>query len=91
MGAGHRDWEEHVYFDPSLCVHVCRALWSSVDFTMMLSSSVQLKESSNLNMPRTFLVSGKQRSLELQARYLSLPIPSLQLTLYFSSAEPFQT
>ncbi|XP_028739300.1 FYVE, RhoGEF and PH domain-containing protein 1 isoform X1 [Peromyscus leucopus] len=29
---------------------------------------MELKESSNLNMPRTFLVSGKQRSLELQAR-----------------------
>ncbi|CAK7312683.1 FYVE, RhoGEF and PH domain-containing protein 1 [Vulpes lagopus] len=29
---------------------------------------MELKESSNLNLPRTFLVSGKQRSLELQAR-----------------------
>uniref|UniRef100_A0A4X2LWT7 FYVE, RhoGEF and PH domain containing 1 n=1 Tax=Vombatus ursinus TaxID=29139 RepID=A0A4X2LWT7_VOMUR len=29
---------------------------------------LELKESSNLNLPRTFLVSGKQRSLELQAR-----------------------
>uniref|UniRef100_A0A2I3GZ49 FYVE, RhoGEF and PH domain containing 1 n=1 Tax=Nomascus leucogenys TaxID=61853 RepID=A0A2I3GZ49_NOMLE len=28
---------------------------------------MELKESSNLNLPRTFLVSGKQRSLELQA------------------------
>lgn len=31
--------------------------------------SLQLKETSSLNVPRTFLVSGKQRSLELQARY----------------------
>ncbi|KAM6151765.1 FYVE, RhoGEF and PH domain-containing protein 1 [Rhynchocyon petersi] len=29
---------------------------------------MELKESSNFNLPRTFLVSGKQRSLELQAR-----------------------
>ncbi|XP_043944991.1 FYVE, RhoGEF and PH domain-containing protein 1 [Protopterus annectens] len=29
---------------------------------------MELKESSNVNLPRTFLVSGKQRSLELQAR-----------------------
>ncbi|KAM6978099.1 FYVE, RhoGEF and PH domain-containing protein 1 [Aplochiton taeniatus] len=29
---------------------------------------MELKESSSLNIPRTFLVSGKQRSLELQAR-----------------------
>uniref|UniRef100_A0ACB8EN37 FYVE, RhoGEF and PH domain-containing protein 1 n=2 Tax=Sphaerodactylus townsendi TaxID=933632 RepID=A0ACB8EN37_9SAUR len=29
---------------------------------------MELKESSSLNVPRTFLVSGKQRSLELQAR-----------------------
>uniref|UniRef100_A0AAZ3SIV0 FYVE, RhoGEF and PH domain containing 1 n=1 Tax=Oncorhynchus tshawytscha TaxID=74940 RepID=A0AAZ3SIV0_ONCTS len=29
---------------------------------------MELKESSSINVPRTFLVSGKQRSLELQAR-----------------------
>ncbi|XP_029113291.1 FYVE, RhoGEF and PH domain-containing protein 1 isoform X2 [Scleropages formosus] len=29
---------------------------------------MELKETSSVNMPRTFLVSGKQRSLELQAR-----------------------
>lgn len=29
----------------------------------------QLKETSSAAVPRTFLVSGKQRSLELQARY----------------------
>ncbi|KAM9475845.1 FYVE, RhoGEF and PH domain-containing protein 1 isoform 1-T1 [Clarias gariepinus] len=29
---------------------------------------MELKETSSMNMPRTFLVSGKQRSLELQAR-----------------------
>eukprot|EP00063_Salmo_salar_P067886 XP_014042721.1 PREDICTED: FYVE, RhoGEF and PH domain-containing protein 1-like [Salmo salar] len=29
---------------------------------------MELKESSSVNVPRTFLVSGKQRSLELQAR-----------------------
>lgn len=34
---------------------------------------MELKESSNLNLPRTFLVSGKQRSLELQARPSTLP------------------
>ncbi|KAB0372268.1 hypothetical protein FD755_016060 [Muntiacus reevesi] len=34
---------------------------------------MELKESSNLNLPRTFLVSGKQRSLELQARGESIP------------------
>lgn len=31
----------------------------------------QLKETSSMNVPRTFLVSGKQRSLELQARWVS--------------------
>uniref|UniRef100_A0A8D2KU57 FYVE, RhoGEF and PH domain containing 1 n=1 Tax=Varanus komodoensis TaxID=61221 RepID=A0A8D2KU57_VARKO len=30
---------------------------------------MELKETSSLNVPRTFLVSGKQRSLELQTRY----------------------
>lgn len=30
----------------------------------------QLKETSSAAVPRTFLVSGKQRSLELQARYM---------------------
>ncbi|KAK2083234.1 hypothetical protein P7K49_038470, partial [Saguinus oedipus] len=50
-----------------------------------------LKESSNLNLPRTFLVSGKQRSLELQARYLSLPIlPSSVYPAFFRYAEAFQ-
>lgn len=50
---------------------------------------MELKESSNLNLPRTFLVSGKQRSLELQARYLPLPISSLQPRLPFRYAEAF--
>lgn len=31
---------------------------------------LQLKETSSMNVPRTFLVSGKQRSLELQARWV---------------------
>lgn len=63
------------------CVQRVRSLWSLVVLTKPLSPSIQLKESSNLNLPRTFLVSGKQRSLELQARYLPLPIPSLQTPL----------
>lgn len=71
------------------CVQRARALWSSVGLTKPLSLSIQLKESSNLNLPRTFLVSGKQRSLELQARYLPLPISSLQPRLPFRYAEAF--
>lgn len=70
-----------LFFDPKslcACVQRVRAPWSLVVLTKRLSPSIQLKESSNLNLPRTFLVSGKQRSLELQARYLPLPIPSLQ-------------
>lgn len=47
--------------------------WASQSIFLPL---FQLKESSNLNLPRTFLVSGKQRSLELQARYP--PIPCLR-------------
>uniref|UniRef100_H3AR13 FYVE, RhoGEF and PH domain containing 1 n=1 Tax=Latimeria chalumnae TaxID=7897 RepID=H3AR13_LATCH len=35
---------------------------------MVLTQGTDLKETSSLNMSRTFLVSGKQRSLELQAR-----------------------
>lgn len=41
-------------------------MWTSL---LCLFSLMQLKETSSLNVPRTFLVSGKQRSLELQARY----------------------
>uniref|UniRef100_A0A8K9X6D4 FYVE, RhoGEF and PH domain containing 1 n=1 Tax=Oncorhynchus mykiss TaxID=8022 RepID=A0A8K9X6D4_ONCMY len=48
----------------------------------LIGQKFGVRESSSVNVPRTFLVSGKQRSLELQARsYRCLFSPSLSLSL----------
>uniref|UniRef100_A0A8B9LBQ6 FYVE, RhoGEF and PH domain containing 1 n=1 Tax=Astyanax mexicanus TaxID=7994 RepID=A0A8B9LBQ6_ASTMX len=67
---------------------------------------MELKETSSINVPRTFLVSGKQRSLELQARTYGhwrcmnctelgkrapTPIREKEVTLCMKCQEPFNS
>uniref|UniRef100_A0A8C9TVA6 FYVE, RhoGEF and PH domain containing 1 n=1 Tax=Scleropages formosus TaxID=113540 RepID=A0A8C9TVA6_SCLFO len=57
---------------------------------------MELKETSSVNMPRTFLVSGKQRSLELQnctelGKRAPTPIREKEVTLCMKCQEPFNS